>query len=309
MESSHEKKSLLVKSSREKKSRLSDRVNESGYYFVSPFLLFFAFIVLVPVVISLLFSFMRIGTGFTWVGFQNYIDMFRDPLLFQSYYNVLLLMVFSIPITMILALFLAVLLNSTHLKGRGFFRTVYYIPTVTSVVAIASVFMTFFDPAGLFNLILNRFGIESIQWLTHPFWLRVSMVITVVWMNTGYNTILFLAGLQGLPTEIYESAEIDGASKVKQFFLITIPLLKSIILMAVVLATIGGLSTFEIPNIFFGSSNGPENAALTVGVNLYKTSFEAVNFGKASAIAWSMVFVASIISAIQFKLGGKNDEK
>ncbi|OUK40120.1 hypothetical protein BU183_04665 [Enterococcus faecium] len=120
--------------------------------------------------------------------------------------------------------------------------------------------------------------------------------------------MLFLAGLQGISKEIYESAEIDGASKFRQFFLLTIPMLKPIILMATVLATINGLGNFNIPNIFFGTSNGPENSALVVGVNLYKTSFEMVDFGKASAIAWTMVFVSVILSAIQFKFGGdKND--
>lgn len=126
----------------------------------------------------------------------------------------------------------------------------------------------------------------------------------MIWLSVGYNTILFLAGLQGISKEIYESAEIDGASKFRQFFLLTIPMLKPIILMATVLATINGLGNFNIPNIFFGTSNGPENSALVVGVNLYKTSFEMVDFGKASAIAWTMVFVSVILSAIQFKFGG-----
>ena len=134
------------------------------------------------------------------------------------------------------------------------------------------------------------------------------MIITMIWMNVGYNTILFLAGLQGISTEVYESAEIDGASKLRQFFYLTIPMLKPVILMATVLATINGLGSFNIPNIFFGTSNGPENSALVVGVNLYKTSFEMVDFGKASAIAWTMVAISVILSALQFKFGGKQDE-
>ena len=217
-------------------------------------------------------------------------------------------MVGSIPITMLLAVFFATLLNSPTLKGRGFFRTAYYIPTVTSTVAVASVFMTFFNPTGLFNGLLSSMGFDNVQWLTDPFWIRVSMIITMIWMNVGYNTVLFLAGLQGISTEVYESAEIDGASKLRQFFYLTIPMLKPVILMATVLATINGLGSFNIPNIFFGTSNGPENSALVVGVNLYKTSFEMVDFGKASAIAWTMVAISVILSALQFKFGGKQDE-
>jgi lactose/L-arabinose transport system permease protein len=209
---------------------------------------------------------------------------------------------------MLLAIFFAVQLNQPHLRGKGFFRTVYYIPAVTSAVAVASVFMTFFNPTGLFNGLLSTIGLPDIQWLTDPTWLRVSMIITMIWMSVGYNTILFLAGLQGIPSDIYESAEIDGASKMRQFFSLTIPMLKPIILMATVLATINGLGSFNIPNIFFGTSNGPDNAALVVGVNLYKTSFEMVNFGKASAIAWTMVFVAAVLSYFQFKFDGDSDE-
>jgi lactose/L-arabinose transport system permease protein len=280
----------------------------SAYGFILPFVIFFVITILIPIVISFAFSFMEIGYNFKFVGLKNYIDIFRDPLFVTSYTNILIIMVGSIPITILLAVFFAVLLNSPTIRGKGFFRTVYYIPTITSTVAVASVFMTFFNPSGLFNGFLSAIGLAPIQWLTDPLWIRISMIITMIWMNVGYNTILFLAGLQGISTEMYESAEIDGASKIRQFFNLTIPMLKPVILMATVLATINGLGTFNVPNIFFGTSNGPENAALVVGVNLYKTSFEMVDFGKASAIAWTMVFVSMILSVIQFKFGGDNDE-
>lgn len=281
---------------------------KSAYFFVSPFVIFFVLTIMIPIVISFAFSFMEIGYSFKFVGLKNYIDTFRDPLFLKSYGNILIIMVGSIPITMLLAVFFATLLNSPTLKGRGFFRTAYYIPTVTSTVAVASVFMTFFNPTGLFNGLLSSIGFDNVQWLTDPFWIRISMIITMIWMNVGYNTVLFLAGLQGISTEVYESAEIDGASKLRQFFYLTIPMLKPVILMATVLATINGLGSFNIPNIFFGTSNGPENSALVVGVNLYKTSFEMVDFGKASAIAWTMVAISVILSALQFKFGGKQDE-
>ncbi|MFB8625853.1 MULTISPECIES: carbohydrate ABC transporter permease [Enterococcus] len=280
----------------------------SAFLFSSPFILFFALTILIPVVVSFAFSFMRIGYTLEFVGLQNYIDIFRDPLFFQSYYNIFIIMVGSIPVTMLLALFFAVLLNAPKVKGKGFFRTVYYIPTVTSTVAVASVFMTFFNPTGIFNGFLNLIGLDSVQWLSDPFWIRVSMIVTTVWMSIGYNTILFLAGLQGISKEVYESAEIDGASKFRQFFNLTVPMLKPVILMATVLATINGLGSFNVPNIFFGTSNGPDNSAIVVGVQLYKTSFEMVNFGKASAIAWTMVLVSGVFSAIQFKLGGNANE-
>ncbi|HDT7495955.1 TPA: sugar ABC transporter permease [Enterococcus faecium] len=298
--------SKTIKNSKKKATDTSHK--KSAYGLVTPFVIFFIVTILIPIIISFAFSFMKIGYSFEFVGFDNYLAIFRDPLFIKSYTNVLIIMAGSIPITMLLAIYFAVLLNSAQLKGKGFFRTVYYIPTITSTVAVASVFMTFFNPTGLFNGFLNALGINGVQWLTNPFWIRISMIITMIWLSVGYNTILFLAGLQGISKEIYESAEIDGASKFRQFFSLTIPMLKPIILMATVLATINGLGNFNIPNIFFGTSNGPENSALVVGVNLYKTSFEMVDFGKASAIAWTMVFVSVILSAIQFKFGGdKND--
>lgn len=292
-----------------KKKSGMKKYNKSAYGFVSPFFIFFIITILIPVVVSFAFSFMQIGNSFSFVGFQNYIDIFKDPLFIQSYLNIFIIMVGYIPVTMLLSLAFAVLLNSPHIHGKGFFRTVYYIPTVTSTVAVASVFMTFFNPTGLFNGILEMIGLPTVNWLTDPVWLRISMIITEVWINIGYNTVLFLAGLQSIPNMVYESASIDGAGKFKQFFSITVPLMKPVILMATVLATINGLGSFNIPNIFFGTSNGPENAAIVVGVNLYKTSFELVDFGKASAIAWTMVFVAAVLSFLQFKFGGNQDEQ
>lgn len=292
-----------------KKKSGMKKYNKSVYGFVSPFLIFFIVTILIPVVVSFAFSFMKIGSKFSFVGFQNYINIFKDPLFMQSYLNVFIIMVGYIPITMLLSLFFAVLLNSPHIHGKGFFRTIYYIPTVTSTVAVASVFMTFLNPTGLFNGVLEMIGLPAVEWLTNPVWLRVSMIITEIWINIGYNAVLFLAGLQSIPDMVYESASIDGAGKIRQFFFITVPLMKPVILMATVLATINGLGSFNIPNIFFGTSNGPANAAIVVGVNLYKTSFELVDFGKASAIAWTMVFVAAVLSFLQFKFGGNQDEQ
>lgn len=284
------------------------KYTKSAYGFVAPFFVFFAVTILIPVIVSFVFSFMQIGSTFKFVGLQNYIDIFKDPLFLQSYINIFIIMIGYIPVTMLISLFFAVLLNSPHIHGKGFFRTIYYIPAVTSTVAVASVFMTFFNPTGLFNGVLEMLGLPTVQWLTDPVWLRISMIITEIWINIGYNAVLFLAGLQSIPRMVYESAEIDGAGKIKQFFTITIPLMKPVILMATVLATINGLGSFNIPNIFFGTSNGPKNAAIVVGVNLYKTSFELVDFGKASAIAWTMVFVAAVLSFLQFRFGGNEDE-
>lgn len=274
-----------------------------------PFLILFVVTILLPTLMSLWFSFSSIGTSIDFIGLTNFKEIFKDPLFFKSYLNVFIFMIGSIPITILLALIFAVLLNIPHVKGRGFFRTVYYLPGVTSIVAVSSVFLTFYNPTGLFNTVLITIGMDPIPWLNDPFWARVAIIIISVWLNVGYYTVLFLAGLQNISGEIYESAEIDGASKFQQFFKITVPMLKPIILMGMILSTINGLGAFEVPNILFKNGFGPDYSAVTVGVNLYKTSFEMVDFGKASAISWTMVIVAAILSIIQFWLGGKDNEK
>lgn len=290
-----------------KKKRIST-YNKTAYLMMLPFLLLFIVTILLPTIMSLGFSFSSISSSIDFIGLNNFKEIFKDPLFFKSYMNVFIFMLGSIPITIFLALVFAVLLNMPHVKGRGFFRTVYYLPAVTSIVAVSSVFLTFYNPTGLFNAVLTTIGMEPIPWLSDPFWARVAIIIISIWLNVGYYTVLFLAGLQNVSSEIYESAEIDGANKFQQFVKITIPMLKPVILMGMILSTINGLGAFEVPNILFKNGFGPESSAVTVGVNLYKTSFEMVDFGKASAISWTMVIVAAILSVIQFIVGGKDNE-
>lgn len=290
------------------KKKIVSNYSRTAYTMLIPFLIFFIATILLPTLISLGFSFSKISSSIEFVGLANFKEILKDPLFFTSYFNVFIFMIGSIPITILLALLFAVLLNKPHIKGKGFFRTVYYLPAVTSIVAVSSVFLTFYNPTGLFNTVLITIGLEPIPWLNDPFWARVAIIIISIWLNVGYYTVLFLAGLQNISKEIYESADIDGANALQQFFKITIPMLKPVILMGMILSTINGLGAFEVPNILFKNGFGPESSAVTVGVNLYKTSFEMVDFGKASAISWTMVLVAAVLSIIQFIVGGKDNE-
>ncbi|MGX7173036.1 carbohydrate ABC transporter permease [Enterococcus ratti] len=291
-----------------KKKKANTNYSRTAYIMLLPFLILFVVTLLIPAIMSFGFSFAKVSTSLDFVGLDNFITIFKDPLFFKSYFNVFIFMFFSIPITIFFALTFAVLLNQPTIKGKGFFRTVYYLPAITSIVAVSSVFLTFYNPTGLFNTILTTIGLSPIPWLTDPFWARVSIIIISIWLNVGYYTVLFLAGLQNISIEIYESADIDGANSMQKFFKITIPLLKPVVLMGMILSTINGLGAFEVPNILFKNGFGPDSSAATVGVNLYKTSFEMVDFGKASAISWTMVIIAAILSIIQFIIGGKNNE-
>jgi lactose/L-arabinose transport system permease protein len=210
-----------------KKKKGITNYSRAAYIMLVPFLALFIITLLIPAVMSLGFSFSNVSTSIDFVGLDNFIAIFKDPLFFKSYFNVFIFMVFSIPITIFLALIFSVLLNKPTIKGRGFFRTVYYLPAITSIVAVSSVFLTFYNPTGLFNSVLVTLGMEPVPWLTDPFWARVSIIIISVWLNVGYYTVLFLAGLQNISSEIYESADIDGANSIQKFFKIYYSVVKT----------------------------------------------------------------------------------
>lgn len=170
-----------------------------------------------------------------------------------------------------------------------------------------------FSTEGLINNVLLSLNIikEPIRWLLDPVWAKITLIIAMTWRWTGYNMMLYLAGLQNIPQEIYEAAEIDGASKITQFFRITIPLLKPIILFTTILSTIGTLQLFDEPmmlasGVTTGSSVGPGNSLLTPSVYIYNVSFKYVpNFGYASAISWIIVLIAVILTLMQFRVAGE----
>ena len=206
-----------------------------------------------------------------------------------------------------------ILLPSFATMIKGFFRTALFLPAVTSLVAYTILFKMMFSTDGLVNNILLAIGIikQPIRWLLDPFWAKVTLIIAMTWRWTGYNMMFYLAGLQNIPNEIYEAAEIDGANKRVQFFKITIPLLKPIILFTTIMSTIGTLQLFDEPmnlaaGVVTGSSVGPGNSLLTPSVYIYNVCFKYVpNFGYASAISYVIVLIAAILSLIQFKVVGE----
>lgn len=206
----------------------------------------------------------------------------------------------------ILALFISVLLNDKNLKFKGFFRTAIFLPCITSLVAYSVVFKYLFSSDGLVNsLLLNLHVIGTpIQWITDPFWAKVTIIIAITWRWTGYNMIFYLSGLQNIDSSIYEAARIDGASPIRQFFSITVPLLKPIILFTSITSTIGTLQLFdEIMNITKG---GPGNATSSISQYIYNLSFKySSDFGYAATVSYSIVIMIIILSIIQFKVAGE----
>ncbi|WP_372451258.1 carbohydrate ABC transporter permease [Clostridium estertheticum] len=292
-----------------KKSKLNKNYDRTGWLFTIPSILIIISFVFYPMIKALITSLESgMGNNLKFVGIANYTRLFTDDIFKKAVTNTLIYLVVQVPIMILLALFISVILNDKNLKFKGFFRTAIFLPCVTSLVAYSVIFKSLFSSDGLMNnLLLSIHLITSpIEWITSPFWAKITIIIAITWRWTGYNMIFYLAGLQNIDPSIYEAAKIDGATGVKQFFHITVPLLKPIILFTTVMSTTGTLQLFdEVMNITKG---GPGNASTTISQYIYNLSFKySPNFGYAAAVSFTIVIMIAVLSLIQFKVAG--DEK
>lgn len=277
-----------------------------GWMFIAAAVVLIAAFYFYPMVQALILSF-QTGTGINmrFNGLGNYQRLFTDTMFRTAVGNTFIYLLFQVPIMIILAMFFSVLLNDRNLKFKGFFRTAIFLPAITSLVAYSIVFKYLFAPDGLVNAMLMNIHIINapIQWISDPFWAKVTIIIAITWRWTGYNMIFYLSGLQNIDPSIYEAARIDGASAFRQFFNITIPLLKPIILFTSITSTIGTLQLFdEVMNITRG---GPGNATTTISQYIYNLSFEySADFGYAATVSYSIVIMIIILTFIQFKVAG-----
>lgn len=213
---------------------------------------------------------------------------------------------------LLLALGLAFLLNQ-NLHGRMFYRVAYFIPNVTSLVAIAIIFSSIFgNQFGLLNALLQGLGVDRIEWLNDPWGIKIAIATMVVWRWLGYNAIIYLAGLQAIPEDLYEAARLDGATQWNVFKDITVPLLRPVILFTVVTSTIGGMQLFTEAQVLVGNSGGPGREGLTMVLYLYEQAFVQNQFGYGAAIGWGLFVVIVLFSILNWKLvgqaGGERDE-
>ncbi len=296
-----------------KKSTFAKQQNKYGWIFTSISIILFIVFLFYPIIYSLYLSTTSTkGVVGKFVGLGNYVRLFNDDMFLMALKNTFEFLIVQVPIMLLLALVLAAILNDKKTRFRGVFRTGIFLPSVTSLVAYATLFKMMFNTDGFINAGLMHLGIISkpIPWLMDPFWAKVMIIIAMTWRWTGYNMVFYLSGLQNISDDIYEAAEIDGASKIKQFFLITIPLLKPIIVFTTIMSTIGTLQLFDEPmNLSAGgvtaSSVGPGNSLLTLSVYIYNLAFKYMpNFGYAATVSYSIVIMAGILTAIQFKLAG-----
>lgn len=274
-----------------------------GWAFIIPALTLIVLFVIIPMIYSVyLITQSCYGTVCETDFLGNINKLFHDVEFKQALLNTFIFFIIQVPIMLTTALIFAVILNNPKLKGRGIFRTAIFLPAVTSLVAYSVLFKMMLQPEGIVNNMLGVIGISPVGWLTHPTWQRVTIIIALLWRWTGYNMIFYLSGLQGIDNEIFEAAQIDGATRRQTFFKITIPLLKPIILFTSVMSTIGTLQLFDEPfNII--NNSGTTISTMTLSQYIYKLSFEYVpNFGYAAMIAYVIMIIAAILSIIQFRV-------
>ncbi|MCM3740022.1 sugar ABC transporter permease [Oceanobacillus luteolus] len=277
-----------------------------GWFFILIAVIFITLFYFYPMLQALILSFQSgMGVNLEFAGLDNYRRLLNDPVALTAIRNTFIYLIIQVPVMILLALFFSVLLNNPDLKFKGFFRTAIFLPAVISLVAYSVIFKYLFSTDGIVNKFLLNLSLisEPIEWLMDPFWAKVLIIIAITWRWTGYNMIFYLAALQNVDKSVYEAARVDGANSFQQFFYITIPMLKPIILFTAITSTIGTLQLFDEPmNITRG---GPGNETLTISQYIYNLSFEYTpDFGYAAAVSFVIVILTVIFSIIQFRLRG-----
>jgi multiple sugar transport system permease protein len=272
-----------------------------GFLFISPWLIGFLIFTLGPLIASIFLSLSKwdIFADPQFVGLQNYSKMLVDPLFKKSLWNTFYYAIFSIPLGMAGGLSLALLLNQ-KVKGLPIFRTIFYLPSVTSGVAVALLWKWIFNPEfGIANMILNWFGLPSLQWLSSPHWAMPALIIMSLW-GIGGGMLIYLAGLQGIPQQLYEAAELDGAGSWSCFINITLPMLSPTLFFQLIMGIIGSFQVFT--QVYVMTQGGPANATLVYVLYLYQNAFQWWKMGYASALAWVLFAIVMVFTLIQFKL-------
>jgi len=286
-----------------------------AYLFLGPTFFFLVVLVAFPIIFAFwisLHDWSLIPRDFPFIGIANYIEAVTDPLTIKSLKNTLIYTIGAVPVGMVLALGLALIMNQENLRLRTFFRTVYFIPVITSWVAVSFVWIWMFEPRwGLVNSFLSIFGITGIKWLASPTWALPAIMIVAIWKGLGYNMVIFLAGLQGISRELYEAAEIDGANRWQRFWHITIPLLNPTIVFITVIAVIGSLQVFTpavVMTTLQGEAGGPINSTRVMVYHIYATAFRYTRLGYGAALAFLLFALILVVTLVQLRLTQRDIE-
>lgn len=275
-----------------------------GYALVLPSLVGIILFVLIPVVCSLILTFAKwdgLGT-IEWIGFDNFRRLGSDPMFTRVMKNTVNFTWMNL-LGIVPALILAVILNQ-DLPGKGVFRVLYFVPYITMGVAVAMVWRWMFDSEiGVINYLLRLVGFSGIPWLGSRAHAMPSVVLVSIWRSLGYYILLFLSGLQSIPSQLYEAATVDGANAWKRFRHITLPLLSPTTFFVLIVSVINSFQVFDL--VFTMTGGGPARATTTIAYYIYTSSFEDFRMGYGSTLAWALFLIVAVITAIQFSLQSK----
>ncbi len=291
-----------AKSTRRLKGGLQRRTTLAAYGFLLPNLLGFLTFTFLPVVAALLISFTNwdLLRPPEWIGLRNYVRLTQDPLFHRVLLNTTLYVLGTVPVQMAIALLVAMALNE-RIPGRLLFRTAFFMPVVASTVAVALVWRWIFHADfGLLNSALFMIGIDDPpNWLSSTRWALPAIIIMSIWQQIGFSMVLFLAGLQSVPTQLYEAAKIDGANSVQRFWHITLPMLSSTTFFVLVISIINSFQVFD--QAFIMTEGGPANATNTLVFNIYRYAFQFFQMGYAAAMAWVLFAIIFVVTLVQFR--------
>lgn len=285
-----------------------DKKSFKGYLYLLPSIIIMICFTLYPLVRAINMSFLGnysiINDGYTSIGFENYQALFSDPDFGKSLMNTAIYVICVVPASIILSLLFAVLINSCK-KLKALFQTIYFLPYVTSVIAIGIVWRWMFNSNyGLINYVLSIFGIEPIQWLNLPKYAMPALIIFAIWKSMAFNILIFLAGLQTIPEDLYRAARIDSTPRFRVFTRITVPSLAPMIVYSSVIGMIGAFKVYnEVFSLFQGKA-GPANSAMTIVYYIYDKFYNSYKYGVAAAGSVVLFLIILALTQIQLKVTG-----
>ncbi|WP_245807011.1 carbohydrate ABC transporter permease [Krasilnikoviella flava] len=276
----------------------------AGMLMVAPAFLHALIWIGIPVIAAFVLSFTNydVLTQPRFTGIQNYVDALTDPVFRRGMVNTLVYAFFTVPVAMGIALLIALMLD-TQLRARALFRTAVFIPQVTATIAVALVWLWIYDPRnGLLNAVLGFFGIPAQNWLSSTTWAMPSVIVVGIWQGIGLKMLIYLAALQSLPKDVYEAASVDGASKTRQFFSITLPLLKPATFFVFVTSVISAFQAFDL--IYILTDGGPANTTTMMTYEIYKSAFREFRVGYACAQSIILFVFLLLLTLANRRLNG-----
>lgn len=312
---SNVKDSVILKNRKTNKKSsmktLAKKEKIEGLLFMAPFIILVSIFFIGPLLVAFMlsfkeYSFLDANSMFQakWVGLNNYISVLKNETFLKALKNTTKYTLGVVPVQLIIALLLAIVVNG-KIKGKSFFRTVYYIPTQTSAVAVSVIFLFLFKQDGVINKITSIFGIKSYNFLSEPKFALPVIMAMAVWSSVGLYMVIFLAGLQDIPDSLYEAADMDGANSWQLFRYITLPMLKPTVFFNLVVSMIGCFQVYDQAYVVSQGTGGPLDSTMTVVLYLTRTGFREFKMGEACAVAFILFLIIFALTVIQRKLFGE----